>query len=83
MKEQHAALVSRIEGHLNYFGVNGNTSSIAALVHWARGAWHKWLNRRSQRSRMTWERFRNLLKEFPLPVARVKVDIWYGAPRKT
>ena len=83
VKEQHAALVRRIEGHFNYFGVNGNTPSLAALVHWARKAWHKWLNRRSQRARMTWERFRNLLKSYPLPVPRVKVVIWHRAYRKT
>ena len=83
VKEQHAALVRRIEGHFNYFGVNGNTPSLAALVHWARKAWHKWLNRRSQRARMTWERFRTLLKSFPLPVPCVKVVIWHSAYRKT
>lgn len=76
VKVQHAALVRRLEGHFNYFGVNGNTPSLARLVHWTGKAWHKWLNRRSQRARITWERFQDLLKRFPLPVPRVKVVIW-------
>jgi RNA-directed DNA polymerase len=76
VKAQHAALVRRIEGHFNYFGVNGNTPSLAKLDFWAKRAWHKWLNRRSQRAHMNWKRFQDLLKEFPLPVPRVKVVIW-------
>jgi RNA-directed DNA polymerase len=79
VKEQHAALVLRIEGHFNYFGVNGNTPSLAKLDFWAQKAWHKWLNRRSQRARMTWERFTQLVEKFPLPVPRVKVQIWKRA----
>lgn len=76
VREQHAALVRRIEGHFNYFGVNGNTASLSRLTHWAARAWQKWLNRRSQRARMSWRRFQTLLKVYPLPVPRVKVVIW-------
>ncbi len=74
--EQHAALVSRIRGHFSYFGVNGNAKSLSALAFWATRAWHKWLNRRSQRARLTWERFQDLLRDFPLPRPRVYVDLW-------
>jgi hypothetical protein len=56
--------------------VNGNTASLGRLTHWAARAWQKWLNRRSQRARMTWKRFQALLKVYPLPVPRVKVVIW-------
>jgi RNA-directed DNA polymerase len=76
IKEQHAALRSRIQGHFNYFGVSGNTSSLASLNHWAARAWYKWLKRRSQRTRLNWERFRDLLRDFPLPRPRVMVSIW-------
>ena len=74
--EQHAALVSRIRGHFLYFGVNDNTESLSLLVYWSTRAWHKWLNRRSQRSRLTWERFNDLLRDFPLPRPRVYVNLW-------
>ena len=76
VKEQHAALVRRLEGHINYFGVNGNIPSLSRLIFWVTRVWHKWLNRRSQRARITWERFQTLLRDFPLPRARVKVNIW-------
>jgi RNA-directed DNA polymerase len=73
---QHRALVSRIRGHLVYFGVNDNDKSTGALVYWATRAWHKWLNRRSQRARLNWKRFQDLLKDYPLPQPRVYVNLW-------
>jgi hypothetical protein len=79
VKEQHAALTRRIQGHINYFGVSGNIRSLTAVVYSARRAWFKWLNRRSQRARLTWERFEDLLRDFPLPEPRIVVNIWKGA----
>jgi RNA-directed DNA polymerase len=79
VKVQHTALVRRIQGHFNYFGVSGNVRSLYTVVHHARRAWFKWLNRRSQRASLTWERFEDLLRDFPLPVPRVVVSIWKGA----
>jgi len=76
VKEQHAALTRRIRGHFNYFGVNGNSRSLGKLAQSAKRAWFKWLNRRSQRARLTWERFHDLLNDFPLPKPRVVVQIW-------
>ena len=73
---QHAGLRSRLQGHYNYFGVNGNLKSLACLLWHARRAWYKWLNRRSQRTRWTWERFQDLLRDFPLHYPRVMVQIW-------
>ena len=76
VKAQHTALVRRIEGHFNYFGVNGNLHSLAVLVMQAKRAWYKWRKRRSQRSRLNWGRFQDLLRDFPLPRPRIKVVIW-------
>jgi len=73
---QHAGLRSRLQGHLNYFGVNGNLKSVGRLLYHARQAWHKWLNRRGQRGRLTWERFREFLRTYPLPDPRVVVPLW-------
>jgi len=73
---QHAALVSRLQGHFNYFGVNGNLRCLKALLYHAKRAWYKWLRRRSQRVRLTWERFAQVLRVYPLPSPRVVVTIW-------
>jgi hypothetical protein len=76
VKAQHAALTRRIRGHFNYFGVSGNFRSLLMLVEEAKRAWYKWLRRRSQQAHLTWERFDELLKRFPLPRPRIMVRIW-------
>jgi group II intron reverse transcriptase/maturase len=76
LKEQHAALRRRLHGHINYFGVNGNFHSVAGLVRAAERSWYKWLRRRSNRTRLTWQRFGKLLRAFPLPAPRVRVQLW-------
>ena len=76
VKAQHAALGRRLRGHFNYFGVNGNFPSLLRLVEATKRAWYKWLCRRSQRTRLTWERFTDLLRQMPLPRPRITVRIW-------
>ncbi len=76
VKVQHAALTRRIQGHFNYFGVGGNFRSLLLVVEQVKRSWYKWLCRRSQRKRLTWERFADLLRDFPLPRPRITVRIW-------
>jgi len=76
VKEQHLALTRKLVGHYNYFGVNWNLEALENLRYRVIRAWQKWLNRRSQRARMNWKRFNELLARFPLPVPRIRVQIW-------
>ncbi len=76
VKEQHTALKRRIQGHFNYFGVSGNFRSLLRVIDQVKRIWYKWLCRRSQRKRLTWERFQDLLRDFPLPRPRISVRIW-------
>ena len=74
--EQHAALTCRLRGHFQYFGVNGNLRSLVALKYKTERAWLRWLRRRGQRTRMTWERFRELKRAFPFPKVKVYANLW-------
>ena len=76
VKAQHLALCRRIQGHFNYFGVSGNFRSLLLVVEEAKRSWFKWLCRRSQRKRLTWERFAAMLSRHPLPRPRITVRIW-------
>lgn len=76
MVEQYAVLCSKVRGHFNYFGVNGNSRSLVLLLHHVKRAWYKWLKRRSQRTKWTWETFGKYLKRYPLPPPRITVQIW-------
>jgi len=69
MRTQQEHLSRVVRGHCNYYGVVGNSPSLARFVHEVRRAWHKWLSRRSQRH-MSWARFSELLRRFALPAAR-------------
>lgn len=77
VEEQHRMLTRKLVGHYNYFGVNGNGAALNRLRFAVSRVWRKWLNRRSQNARMTWQRFKGLLQKFPLPSARIKVQIWF------
>jgi hypothetical protein len=79
VKDQHAALCKRIQGHFNYFGIRGNEKSLSLVVEAAKRAWHKWLNRRSQRSRLNWKRFVDLLGDYPLPQPKATISLWAGS----
>lgn len=76
VKEQRAALSRRIEGHFNYFGVNGNLGSLRSLVREVERAWRKWLSRRGQRKPLSWKRFKDLLRLNPLPCPTIRVQLW-------
>jgi hypothetical protein len=78
IEDQHAALHRRVRGHCNYFGVSGNYPSLMRLVEATKRAWYKWLRRRSQRTRLNWERFTEMLRWWPLPRPRITVRIWDG-----
>jgi hypothetical protein len=75
---QHAELGRRLRGHFNCFAVSGNFRSLLLLVEETRKAWYKWLCRRSQRGRLTRQRYAALLERFPLPRPRITVRIWGG-----
>jgi RNA-directed DNA polymerase len=68
--EQHRALCQKLEGYDEYYGITGNSDAVSDFHWWVTRFWRKWLDRRSQRGRMTWRRFRLLLQRYPLPEAR-------------
>ena len=69
VKNQYAALLTKLRGHYAYFGITGNSWSIVQYRTQATRAWRAALSRRSQRGKMTWKRFRNLIKRYPIPSA--------------
>lgn len=65
--EQWKMLRRSVVGHFNYFGVVGNAGRLLALRHEVYGIWRRWLDRRSQRARMSWAKMRLLHQRYPLP----------------
>ncbi len=67
--EQGRWLASVVRGHLAYYAVPGNTDAVAAFRTQATRHWYRALRRRSQRSRLNWERMNRLATRW-LPPAR-------------
>ena len=65
--EQRGHLSSVLRGHYQYYGLTGNIRGLKRFYHRVLHTWRKWLDRRSQRGRMSWERFSGLLQSLPLP----------------
>lgn len=68
---QWQILTQKLRGHFGYYGITGNFEALDRFLHEARRVWCKWLNRRSQRARMPWERMAKLLERYPLPPPRI------------
>lgn len=71
MVKQQEKLNQKLRGHDAYFGVTGNSRMLGELRWQVAKLWRKWLGRRNRGSPMNWERFKALLRVYPLAPARV------------
>ena len=76
---QHERLSRVLAGHYSYFGITGNGEALKRLRYNVERLWRKWLNRRSWRGNMPWEKFWQLLHRYPLPPSRVVHSIFRAA----
>ena len=65
--EQGSYLYALVRGHVNYYGVPFNSRAIRAFRFAVIRLWYKWLNRRSQRSSVTWDRMRRYIDRWVPP----------------
>jgi group II intron reverse transcriptase/maturase len=68
--EQGRWLASVVRGHCAYYAVPGNSEAIRAFRTQAARHWHRALRRRSQRTRLNWERMDRLATRW-LPQAKI------------
>ncbi len=68
--EQGRWLGSVVRGHCAYYAVPGNSKAIRAFRDQVTRHWHRALRRRSQRTRLNWERMDRLADRW-LPPARI------------
>ena len=71
VREQWQGLSQKLRGHFGYFGITGNYEALERMREAVKAAWRKWLDRRSNSSRMTWPKMEVLLSRYPLPRARI------------
>lgn len=71
VRDQQRMLAQKLRGHYGYFGITGNLRALKQCWHQVERIWRKWLSRRSQRGRVTWERFQAWQSRFALPQPRI------------
>lgn len=71
VRDQRQALARKLLGHFGYFGITGNYEALHRFREGVRRAWRKWLDRRSNRARMSWDKMSKLLRRYPLPQPRI------------
>jgi len=73
---QWEGLKRRMRGHYAYYGITGNMRQLKNFAHEAERIWRFWLNRRSAKRDMPWERFKGILRYFPLPPPRIVHSVY-------
>ena len=69
-------LASKLRGHYQYYGVSENSKSISRFYHITIRNLHKWLNKRSQRGKFTWQKLKDYLSYYPLPKPSIKCSFY-------
>jgi group II intron reverse transcriptase/maturase len=67
---------AKLAGHYAYYGITDNSPGINRFAREVKRLLFKWLNRRGKRGSLKWERFMQMMKRFPLPAPRIKVNVY-------
>ncbi len=71
LDEQYRILCSKLRGHFQYFGIRCNLRAMKTVLYHAIRNWKYWLNRRSRKKSINWEKFGKLLEQIPLPIPKI------------
>ncbi len=78
-KEWWKILIAKLRGHFRYYGVSENYDGIVRFYKATIRMVRKWMNRRSQKRKMSWDRFTKYLEHYPLPKPKI-VHSFYVSP---
>lgn len=70
VKQQRKTLALKLNGHCQYYGITGNSRALVRFRYALIKSWQRWLDRRSQKRKMPWHRFNQLLQVHQIPAAR-------------
>ncbi|MBU1685681.1 group II intron reverse transcriptase/maturase [Patescibacteria group bacterium] len=70
-KDWWKILIAKLRGHFQYYGVSENYNGIVRFYKFTIRMVRKWMNRRSQKRKMSWDRFTKYLEHYPLPKPKI------------
>ena len=71
VSEQQKTLNAKLRGHYQYYGRRTNYRAIGQFYQRVRRIWREWLSRRTRGQQLTWERFAEILRQYPLLLPRI------------
>jgi predicted Zn-dependent peptidase len=78
VSEQQKTLNAKLRGHYQYYGRSSNYRSLWQFYRKVRRTWRTWLSRRTRGKVLTWERYAEILHQYPLKQPRI-AHSWAGA----
>ena len=75
-KDWWKTLGLKLQGHYEYYGVSENFVHISKFYKLAIRLAKKWMNRRSQKKVMNWEKMNAYLQRYPLPKPRIRHNFY-------
>ncbi|MFH1356768.1 MAG: group II intron reverse transcriptase/maturase [bacterium] len=82
LKDWWPILKAKLVGHYNYFGISGNMRSLGQFYIQVTRLVFKWINRRSQKKSMNWDRYLQYLGWNPLPQPKIYHSIYTLSPTR-
>jgi group II intron reverse transcriptase/maturase len=79
-KEWWKTLQAKLRGHIQYYGVSENFQHVKKFCKITVRLVKNWLNRRSQKKKMSWAKFNKYLKRYPLPQPRIAHSFYTSSP---
>ena len=79
-KEWWKTLEAKLRGHYQYYGVSENFAGIARFYKLVLKMVRKWLNRRSQKRKMSCVKFTKYLEHYPLPKPHITHKFYKLSP---
>jgi len=71
IREQWKELCAKVRGHYGYYGITGNIQCIRKFLYQVERSWRRWLDRRNSKRSFTWEKFKNFLAQYTLPIPKI------------
>ncbi len=73
LEEQSIEINQILQGYYAYYGMGGNINALNRIYRFTEYYWRKMLSSRSQRGKVTWEKFQKIKESFPLRKPRLYI----------
>lgn len=75
LQELWETINAKLRGHYQYYGVSDNWGHLLKYRGQVLKLLYKWLNRRSQRSKLNWVNFNTMIRHYPLAKPKSLINI--------